>query len=152
MDWNCLMPVASQMAAMSITAASSMLKAKPNSFSTSSSAKNDGCNTKYAERAIASGANTIAEMDIPIMIFLSSCMVSIKPSIRPRILPRAESRSASLICYHSLYGYISLHLWVQCAVVLKGTGLVCKKGDGLAFKVTQVSSVHVECIDVKVVF
>jgi hypothetical protein len=63
-----------------------MLNTSPNSFSISRIVKNEGCNIKYTESPMASGARNKAEMETPRSTFLILVICSIKLSIRVKIL------------------------------------------------------------------
>ena len=90
-DLYCLIPETSHIDDIIRTAPSRMLNTSPNSFSISRIAKKDGCNIKYTESPIASGANSKAEMETPSSIFLIVVIYSIKLSIKPKMFSRALS-------------------------------------------------------------
>ncbi len=73
------------------TAPNRMLNTSPNSFSISKIAKNEGCNIKYDESPIASGAKSKAEIETPSSIFLMLVICSMKLSIKLRIFSRAAA-------------------------------------------------------------
>jgi hypothetical protein len=53
-----------------ITAPNKTLRTSPNSFSISRIAKNEGCNIRYIESAIARGERAKAEIETPIRVLL----------------------------------------------------------------------------------
>ena len=55
---------------ITITAPNKTLRTSPNSFSISRIAKNEGCNIRYIESAIARGERTKAEIETPRRVLL----------------------------------------------------------------------------------
>ena len=162
MERYCLIPVKSQIPEIVMTAPSKTLRTDPNTFSISSTTKNEDeaqrkLKVLWLERQALWQKQTCQAES-----FLSAVYAQWNYPLSPEYLgektmmPNYYLLHSWYIIHISLslsfYHFFTSHLWIDNTIVFKPAGLVSHKRHNLCFKVFQIFCMHVKFIDVKVVF